>query len=110
MIDKDNLCSTTITVGGVIVIVVELFFLGFDGFVGDGLVVVADVVEYEDAVIVDIDGVDESVDDIVAELFVVEIADTEGLDPCDDLLLGEANGCGDAELGDIGLQGCALCL
>ena len=46
MIDKDNLCSTTITVGGVIVIVVELFFLGFDGFVGDGFVVVADVVEY----------------------------------------------------------------
>lgn len=103
MINKDNLCSTTITFGGVIVIVVELFFLGYDGFVGDGFVVVADVVEDEDAIIVDIDGVDESVDDVVPKLFVGDIADAEGLDPCDDLLLGEANGCGDAEFGSIGL-------
>ncbi len=72
--------------------------------VGD-LLTTFDVIEDDDAIVVDIDTVDEGVDDVTTEIRVEEIAGAEALQPGAHFALCKTYIMRDAEFGKVGF-GC----
>ena len=64
-----------------------------------------DVVEDDDAIIVQVNAVDKGVDDVAAELRIKEVAGAEATEPCPHFFFGETNLTGDPQLDQLIFHG-----